>query len=214
MDEFKEWEKQAVYHHEEAVKANVTMLFHAIWCGRYLIKIKKALAHGRFGIWLRENLKEKSDRTARVYMQLARQHKTIPEGDEYARTSMRDSLKGHTAGGRSGKKFAEGDLIRAQAFKEFLKTAFKDWKRKEIEYLKSSLGFDSELEDLVIDALKKTRLEIRRRMNTLTSEDWRQLHQLERTTLLRQRRRARNREEQAVRGRVEDYVISQIEAAL
>src|SRR5688572_18585017 len=72
------------------------------------------------------------------------------------------------------KQFDSGDLIRSQNFKEFLKTACKDWTTEERDYLKNSLGMDPELEGLVAGALKKVKLAIRGRNKTLTREDIRE----------------------------------------
>jgi hypothetical protein len=47
-----------------------TALTHALNCGRMLAGVKAELGHGRFGSWVEDHF-DGSERTARLYMQLA-----------------------------------------------------------------------------------------------------------------------------------------------
>src|SRR5215217_4200532 len=52
-------------------------LEHALKAGELLIEAKGRLNHGEWGAWLRHNCSGLSDRTARLYMQLAGRKSTL-----------------------------------------------------------------------------------------------------------------------------------------
>lgn len=58
------------------------------------------------------------------------------------------------------KEFDLADLLRSQAFKAFLRTLFEKWEPEELKYLKSALGMDSQLEQSVVKAMKKTHYKV------------------------------------------------------
>jgi hypothetical protein len=73
--------KQINTYHEAAETAYQDALSHAMACGDSLIeakaKVKEKVGHGNWLPWLRENCPVISERTVRLYMQLARNRATI-----------------------------------------------------------------------------------------------------------------------------------------
>ena len=69
--------------HALALSAAQTALRHAMQAGRLLLEVKNKLPHGEFLPWIEKNLTF-SDRTARVYMQVAR-------NDRFLKMQQRDN---------------------------------------------------------------------------------------------------------------------------
>jgi hypothetical protein len=63
-----------------AKDAAASAVDHACRAGELLIQAKESCSHGEWGAWLHENT-EISERTARVYMQLARRWRKLPEAE-------------------------------------------------------------------------------------------------------------------------------------
>jgi Protein of unknown function (DUF3102) len=76
--------------HKAVVEATQAKLQHAITAGATLKACKESMAHGNWANWLKDNCPEISERTASVYMRLA---KNSENGSSAADLSMRAMLK-------------------------------------------------------------------------------------------------------------------------
>jgi Protein of unknown function (DUF3102) len=79
----------------KAVEASQASLAHAIDAGEMLRQAKEYVGHGNWDIWLRDNCPEISDRTARLYMRLAKNADKldIQNGNAVADLSIRGAAK-------------------------------------------------------------------------------------------------------------------------
>lgn len=90
--------------HKACEKAARSMLQHARECGDTLLRVKKALPHGEFTPWIRDNCQFKA-RMARAYMLIARNwNKLVAKRQRAAdldldSLSMREALRLLAAGG-------------------------------------------------------------------------------------------------------------------
>jgi len=93
--------------HQASNQAMEDGLAHAIQCGEYLAKAKKLVAHGQWGMWVKENCGFTS-KTASNYMRLWERQDDIPERAEisYRRALTRLSTK-QPSSKKSGKSQAK-----------------------------------------------------------------------------------------------------------
>jgi Protein of unknown function (DUF3102) len=84
--------------HKAVVEATQAKLQHAITAGATLKACKESMAHGNWANWLKDNCPEISERTASVYMRLAKNSDKVEKaaeenGSSAADLSMRAMLK-------------------------------------------------------------------------------------------------------------------------
>jgi Protein of unknown function (DUF3102) len=78
--------------HEQCRQAYQSSLAHARRCGELLIEAKSQVQHGEWLTWLSVNCTV-AERTARAYMQVARDWKVLEESATVADLTFRDALK-------------------------------------------------------------------------------------------------------------------------
>jgi hypothetical protein len=78
--------------HQEVVAATKSGVEHAMAAGDLLIKAKGQLGHGQWAEWLKRHC-EISERTARLYMQLAQNRGAIAKRQRVADLTLREAAK-------------------------------------------------------------------------------------------------------------------------
>lgn len=150
---------KATEHHNRVIECWQSGLKHAKVAGNYLRDAKKQTGHGKWLWWLKRNCPIISERTAQVYMTIAKRWKELEPNPNL---SINEALKTLTTRKGNSKKFNPDEILRARLMREILRVAWKNWESEDIEYLKTNLAWDPELEDLIVDAMEKLRKAIRR----------------------------------------------------
>lgn len=97
---------------EEVLKAGLSRAMEA---GELLIEAKDKVAHGEWGVWLKENF-EGSERTAQAYMKVARNREALEaKTAAVADLSFRGALK-ELAAPKAGFEEAESEALKSRPF--------------------------------------------------------------------------------------------------